>query len=481
MIHVDFKFMKNLSRLICSVALASQLVCLNGHAAFNDILDGIRGTFFKLAKENPAELVKFRLINKASQAAVEEAIAQAILDGATFNLSGKTFTDQQFITLFTGDGLFSKITKLNLSNARFNHDLLSRLPISLIHLELIGSWLNSEDAERLTHLTNLTFLGAEFDLTGKTFTDEQFIALFTGDGLFSKITKLNLSKTRFNHDLLSQLPVSLTYFELRNSDLFAEDAERLTHLTNLTSLDLTNNHICDQGAAASIARMTGITSLNLSENHIRDDGAAEIANTMTGITSLNLSGNEIGPDGAASIATMRGITSLNLNGNEIGPDGAAHIAKMRGITSLNLSRTNIEKAGADSIASMPNITSLDLSQNHIGDAGATSIANMTGIISLDLSRNHIRDDGATYIANKMRKITSLNLSANRILSAGALHIATMPNITSLDLSYNKIGDGGAVHIAEMRGITSLDVRENNITAAAQAMLRERLPNAQIRF
>ena len=76
--------MKNLSHLICSVALVSQLVCISSYGAptsFNDMLDGIRGTFFKLAKENPAELVKFSLINQASQAAVKDAIRQAILDG----------------------------------------------------------------------------------------------------------------------------------------------------------------------------------------------------------------------------------------------------------------------------------------------------------------------------------------------------------------------------------------------------------------
>ncbi len=367
MIHVDFKFMKNLSRLICSVALASQLVCLNGHAAFNDILDGIRGTFFKLAKENPAELVKFRLINKASQAAVEEAIAQAILDGATFNLSGKTFTDQQFITLFTGDGLFSKITKLNLSNARFNHDLLSRLPISLIHLELIGSWLNSEDAERLTHLTNLTSLGAEFDLTGKTFTDEQFIALFTGDGLFSKITKLNLSKTRFNHDLLSKLPISLVYLNLSSCDLYAKDAQILTHLENLTGLDLSKNQLGDAGAA-HIATMPNITDLYLSENQISHAGADSIAGGMPNITSLDLNYNQIGDTGATHIATMANITYLYLNDVEIGNAGADRLATMSNLTCLHISENQIGNAGADSLATMSNLTSLNITKNQIGNA-----------------------------------------------------------------------------------------------------------------
>ncbi len=128
MIRIDFKFMKNRSRLIYSIVLASPLLYLNGHAAptsFNDISKEIRGTFFKLVKENPAELVKFSLINKASKNAVKEAIAQAISDGATFDFSRKRFTHEQFISLFTADGLFSKITKLKLASS-FRSDLWSR-------------------------------------------------------------------------------------------------------------------------------------------------------------------------------------------------------------------------------------------------------------------------------------------------------------------------------------------------------------------
>ncbi|KAL1495116.1 hypothetical protein AB1Y20_016983 [Prymnesium parvum] len=98
---------------------------------------------------------------------------------------------------------------------------------------------------------------------------------------------------------------------------------------------------------------SGVTSLDLRENNIRDEGAAHIAEalkTTATLTSLNLGENEIGAEGAAHIAealkTNATLTSLNLRGNDIGAEGAAHIA--------------------EALKTNATLTSLDLNENGIG-------------------------------------------------------------------------------------------------------------------
>ena len=67
--------------------------------------------------------------------------------------------------------------------------------------------------------------------------------------------------------------------------------------------------------------LTGLTSLGLSDNQIGADGAHALV-ALTGLTSLDLSDNQIGDDGARALDALTGLTSLVLSGNQVGDEGA---------------------------------------------------------------------------------------------------------------------------------------------------------------
>ena len=76
------------------------------------------------------------------------------------------------------------------------------------------------------------------------------------------------------------------------------------------------------GLASKLASLTGLTSLNLSNNSIGDEGARAIAASLTGLTSLDLSYNNIGGEGAralldswSSLHSSSQLLSLNLRNN----------------------------------------------------------------------------------------------------------------------------------------------------------------------
>jgi small GTP-binding protein len=232
-------------------------------------------------------------------------------------------------------------------------------------------------------------------------------------------------------------------------------------LTGLTSLNLWNNQIGDEGAMA-IAALKGLTSLNLGHNQISAKGAMAIA-ALKGLTSLNLSDNQIGDEGAMAIAALKGLTSLDLWDNQIGDKGAMAIAALTGLTSLDLGHNQIGAEGAMAIAALTGLTSLNLGHNQISAKGAMAIAVLTGLTSLNLWDNQIGDEGAMAIA-ALKGLTSLDLRSNQIGDKGAMAIAALKGLTSLDLRSNQIGDKGAMAIAALKGLTSLYLGKNNIGA-----------------
>ena len=70
-----------------------------------------------------------------------------------------------------------------------------------------------------------------------------------------------------------------------------------------------------------LSALTNLTSLELGYNRIGSEGALALAN-LSNLTSLDLTGNGIGSEGARALANLSNLTSLDLQYNHIGPEGA---------------------------------------------------------------------------------------------------------------------------------------------------------------
>jgi internalin A len=92
---------------------------------------------------------------------------------------------------------------------------------------------------------------------------------------------------------------------------------------------------------------------------------AQRLSALTQLTSLNLWGNEIGAAGAASLAALTQLTSLNLGGNEIGAAGAASLAALTQLTSLDLQANEIGEVNP--FLGLTNLRSLNLKNNKVQD------------------------------------------------------------------------------------------------------------------
>jgi len=215
--------------------------------------------------------------------------------------------------------------------------------------------------------------------------------------------------------------------------------QALSRFTNLTSLDLSSNHIRGVGVVAlagALPSLVNLNSLDLSDNAIGSEGARALAGalpSLTNLTSLDLSENGIDSEGARALAgalpSLTNLTSLDLSFNEF--EGhyvlvkiAAALSSLPNLILLNMANTQIDAGIAIVLAGvfqyLGNLEMLNLSGNVIGDAGARAIAAalpfLPKLTKLDLQETIIDADG----------LAALNDA-----------ISQLPNPQQLELEYSR--------------------------------------------
>eukprot|EP01027_Heterolobosea_sp_BB2_P000330 GEZU01000476.1.p1 GENE.GEZU01000476.1~~GEZU01000476.1.p1 ORF type:complete len:332 (-),score=88.96 GEZU01000476.1:797-1792(-) len=152
-----------------------------------------------------------------------------------------------------------------------------------------------------------------------------------------------------------------------------------------------------------------ITTLSFDNCEIDDNVACELAEKIfecnSTLTSLDLSNNCIGDDGADCIARClrlnfkSKIRALRLGGNNIGDAGS------RALFSF------IERVDKSRHSSQNHLELLDLSRNRIGDEGAKSAAKSLlvnrSLTSLDLTANCLTSAGVLAIASSLHRNNSI--------------------------------------------------------------------------
>lgn len=317
----------------------------------------------------------------------------------------------------------------------------------------------------LSEVSTLSKAHADPAVTKLTLTDPRALKSL---GRFSNLQQLTLEGPAFTHGFdLADLPSSVKSLTFKGCTVDRDFFAPPSGPRPLASLSLIN---CTVRDLTSVARLEGVDALKVSGSRIGDKDA-KVLSTMKGLKALDLSDNVIHEEGAAALSGMEGLDSLNLSFNDLGDNGAKRLSTMKGLKTLNLSANAIFATGASALSTMEGLTTLDLTWNYIGDKGAIALSeNMKGVTSLNLWRNNIGDAGAIAVS-KMQGLAELNLGCNYIHDEGAVALSTMKGLTSLDLRINLIGDAGAIALSKMHDVRMLDLGANtDIGAAGSAAL-----------
>ncbi|KAG9061306.1 hypothetical protein KI688_007284 [Linnemannia hyalina] len=292
---------------------------------------------------------------------------------------------------------------------------------------------------------------------------------------------------------------TLTTLNLRDNSIGDNGAQALSAAlkinSTLTILDLGHNSIGDNGAQAlseALNTNSTLTTLNLYINSITDNGAkalSEALKTNSTLTTLNLGHNSIRENGVKALAealkTNSTLTTLNLYTNWIGVNGVQALSEALEInstlTTLDLAYSGIGENGvkalAEALKTNSTLTTLNLGHNSIGDNGAQALSEAlktnSTLTTLKLYTNSIGDNGVQALSEALEinsTLTTLHLGYNSIRPNGAQALAealkTNSTLTTLDLTNNSIGDNGVQALAEAlktnSTLTTLKLYTNSI-------------------
>lgn len=332
------------------------------------------------------------------------------------------------------------LSHLDLSNCLLNHadmrQLVSSLPLSLLHLNLNNSGLESlqlfaQEFNRLTSLQSLNLNGNYFP---------------TGMQVFAR----NLPESLIRLDLGKNI--------LRNQGV-AYLAQEFSRLTNLLELNLEQNYLDAQGAqnlAASLSQLSLLTHLQIGKNNFEEQGIQFLISPLSHLSflrHLDLSRTCLHAQGSHDLAqAIRGLTALNeliLNENAISPYGIEPLAEA--MSQLPIERLELagnclvmEENGAVILGrilqEMP-LKILNLDTNFLTNIGLESLipslSQLSSLRELNLNNNQLGDEGLQLLSPLLLQLTSLErlyFCNNQISDEGRNSLLSFPLsiITSLE-------------------------------------------------
>lgn len=262
---------------------------------------------------------------------------------------------------------------------------------------------------------------------------------------------------------------SSAYKRLINEKI--KDISGIKYFKNLTSLNLSRNHISD---FSELSELHNLTDLDISFNNIVNSNLStpdsssqgkdkpkgtpindNIGNTLINLPNsiINLKANHINLSDLTWIKHMTNLEQLDVSFNNL---KSIHIKDLQldSLEKLNAAVNQI--TDISSISDLHNLKELDLIDNHIEDLSA--LQNLSKLQVLQLGKNNI---SAVSSLQQLEPLQKLDLSNNNISSISPLQ--QLKNLQKLDLSHNNVSDINLISDLISNGkLDDVNLSENHI-------------------
>ncbi len=205
--------------------------------------------------------------------------------------------------------------------------------------------------------------------------------------------------------------------------------EKIFNLTNLKTLDLSNNNI--SYIDEDINNLINLETLNLSDNNIYSlDGDID---KLTNLKNLNLSKNKL-TNFNEKILNLNNLAYCDLSFNQIDYISFENVKDIN-LSILNISNNNIQNINIDKLFKMTNLVELDLSGNNL-HGKLKNISNAKNLHRLLLQGSNLFNSDLVDIT-KASNLTTLYLDSNNI-EVIPPSIGDLKQLFYLNLDSNKI-------------------------------------------
>lgn len=262
---------------------------------------------------------------------------------------------------------------------------------------------------------------------------------------------------------------SSAYKRLINEKI--KDISGIKYFKNLTSLNLSRNHISD---FSELSELHNLTDLDISFNNIVNsdlstpDSSSQgkdkpkgtpindnIGNTLINLPNsiINLKANHINLSDLTWIKHMTNLEQLDVSFNNL---KSIHIKDLQLDSLIKLDAAVNQITDISSISDLHNLKELDLIDNHIEDLSA--LQNLSKLQILQLGKNNI---SAVSSLQQLETLQKLDLSENNISSIFPLK--QLKNLQKLDLSHNNVSDINLISDLISNGkLDDVNLSENHI-------------------
>ena len=309
----------------------------------------------------------------------------------------------------------------------------------VIELDLSCSWLSGT-----IHSNSTLFRFPHLQRLNLAFNNFSGSSVSVGFGRFSSLTHLNLSDSGFS-GLISP---------------------KISHLSNLVSLDLSWNDEAEfslHGFDSLVQNLTKLQKLHLRGISISSVFPNSLLNRSS-LISLDLSICGLHGRFPDNDIHLPKLELLDLWGNYNLSGNFPRFSENNSLIDLDLLITNFSGELPASIGNLKSLQTLDLSNCQFSGSIPSSISNLKSLQILDLTYCEFLGSIPASLEN-LTQITSLNLNGNHFSGKIPNVFYNLRNLISLDLSGNNFSSQIPPSIGNLTKLYKLDFSHNKLEGA----------------
>ncbi|KAH0728902.1 hypothetical protein KY289_000090 [Solanum tuberosum] len=390
---------------------------------------------------------------------------------------------------------FSNLKRLDLSYNDFSGSLISPKFgefSSLTHLDLTFTSFSGQIPSEISHLSKLYNLRISNNAYpyGLRFGPHNFESLLKN---LTQLRELHLYDVNISSTIPSNFSSHLTTLQLSAAHLRVILPERVFHLSNLKTLDLSYNHkltvkspTTKWNSSASLMylylKRVNITGRipesfsHLTALHELDMGYSNLSGpipkplwNLTNIESLSLSDNYLeGPISQFSRFGKLRVLYLGYNNFDGRLEFLSFNRNWTQLKVLHFSSNYLTGPIPSNVSGLQNLQQLYLSSNHLNGTIPSWIFSLPSLSLLHLSDNHFSGKIQEFKSNTLSHV---DLRQNQL--QGPLNsLLNQPNLEFLLLSHNNISGQIASTICNLKTLVALDLGSTNLEGAIPQCLVE---------
>nr|XP_048334798.1 receptor-like protein 7 [Ziziphus jujuba var. spinosa] len=322
---------------------------------------------------------------------------------------------------------------------------------------LYGTINSTSTLYNLVHLRRLNLSDNHFN----------YSLIPTSMGQFSEMTHLDLSASAFsgqvpieisNMSNLSSLDLSENYLELKNPNM-------RSLVQNLsTGLEILNlNHVLISSEVPDfLANFTSLTFLGLYDCELQGEFPAKIFQ-LPNLQNLYIGANSNLSGYLPEFLRASPLKILNLEGTRFSGSLPSSIQMLDSLQLLFASQCHFSGPIPSSIGKLTQLTKIYLAQNSLNGSIPSSLQNLTQLTHLALEYNQMTGPIPSSLRN-LTQLIELRLNVNKFHGSIPQWLSKLNNLKFLALNYNNLGGRVKFNMFfNMESLTDLQIGHNNLT------------------